>query len=166
MVEENVFMGMHTIHNVAEDIVFEVNLFRKQIDVKFKIYHAKEDDSMPLESGQSTPNQDKRAAEVAKDRWESYRFQIPFSQLGQILEYGPRISEESRTLLISLPSPPLFWRELFNVASSHDPTANYWSSFDKWFRQTGIAFDQVDRSTSPVSLKQKNPIIDTGLYSN
>ncbi|KAI5846534.1 RNA dependent RNA polymerase-domain-containing protein [Morchella snyderi] len=169
MVEENVFMGMHTIHNVAEDIVFEVNLFRKQIDVKFKIYHAKEDGSIsyetPLESGQSTPNQDKRAAEAAKDRWESYRFQIPFSQLGQILEYGPRISEESRTLLISLPSPPLFWRELFNVASSHDPTANYWSSFDKWFRQTGIAFDQVDRSTSPVSLKQKNPIIDTGRWT-
>lgn len=163
-------MGMHTIHNVAEDIVFEVNLFRKQIDVKFKIYHAKEDYSnlreTPLESGESVTSQDERVAEPAKDRWESYRFQIPFSQLGQILEYGPRISEESRSLLISLPSPPLFWRELFSVALSHDHRASYWSSFDRWFRQTGIAFDQVDRSRSPVSLRQKNPIIDTGLYSN
>lgn len=147
----------------TDEVTFEVNFRYKQVDVIFNINIAKEA-VMPISTTNPKEQVEKEDSELEqKSRRESYRFRIPFAHLGTILEQGPVISEGNRTLLISLPSPPIFWRKLHNVANSHDHKARYWTTRDMWFRQTGIAFDPLLRSRLPISLKQTLPIIDTGL---
>lgn len=162
MTEPNVMVAMYST-NDTDKVTFEVNLFRKQVDVIFDIYIKEEE--TPSDLGLSGPKELEEEAEKQEQngRRESYRFRIPFAHLSQILEQGPVISQGNRVFLISLPSPPLFWRKLHSVAKSHDHNANYWSSWDMWFRQTGIAFDPLRRSKLPISLRQDLPIIDTGL---
>lgn len=165
MIEPNSMVAMYTTGN-TDEVTFEVNLHFKQIDVIFNINLAKEETTPgpttnPKGKEKQTKKQDPELEQGS--RRESYRFRIPFAHLGAILEQGPVISEKNRTILISLPSPPIFWRKLHNVANSHDHKAKYWTTMDMWFRQTGISFDPLLRSRLPISLKQTLPIIDTGL---
>lgn len=164
MIEPNSMVAMYTTGD-TDEVTFEVNLYYKQVDVIFNINLAKEVTSGSTanleENGEKTEKQDSEPEQ--KNRRESYRFRIPFAHLGTILEQGPVISEKNRTILISLPSPPIFWRKLYNVGNSHDPKARYWTTRDMWFRQTGIAFNPLGGAKLPISLKQTLPIIDTGL---
>lgn len=153
--------AMYTTDN-TDEVTFEVNLYYKQVDVIFNINLAKEA-VMPVSTNPKEQVEKQDSELEQKSKRESYRFRIPFAHLRTILEQGPVISERNRTLLISLPSPPIFWRKLHNVAKSHDHKARYWTTRDMWFRQTGIAFDPLLRSRLPISLKQTLPIIDTGL---
>lgn len=166
MIEQNSMVAMYTTDE-TDDITFEVNLYRKQVDVTFNIYLAKEE-IPPGSELLPGPDEGEVQAENPESeqagRRESYRFRIPFARLSQLMEQGPLISEKDRVFLISLPSPPLFWRKLNLVANSHDHTANFWTTWDMWFRQTGIAFDPLRRSKLPISLRQPLPIIDTGLW--
>lgn len=167
MIEPNSMVAMYTTGDMDE-VTFEVNLHYKQVDVIFNINLAKEvtPESADLkDKDEQVEKQDpgQQDSEREGNRRESYRFRIPFSHLATILEQGPVISEANRIIVISLPSPPLFWRKLHNVANSHDHRARYWSTRDMWFRQTGIAFDPLLRSRLPISLKQTLPVIDTGL---
>lgn len=167
MIEPNSMVAMYTTGD-TDEVTFEVNLYYKQVDVIFNINLAKEvvtsgSTANLRENGEQVEKQDSELE--MKNRRESYRFRIPFAHLGTILEQGPVISEKNRTILISLPSPPIFWRKLHNVANSHDFKARFWTTRDMWFRQTGIAFDPLLRSRLPISLKQTLPIIDTGLWS-
>lgn len=164
-------MAMYTTRDMDE-ITFEVNLFRKQIDVIFKIYLKKQGCTSGSKSPTSSKSkedlmdEEKLESEQEGGKWESYRFRVPFAHLGKILEQGPVVSDTDRVFLISLPSPPLFWRKLHNVARSHEG-GSYWTSWDMWFRQTGIDYNPQLRSCAPISLSQSVPIIiDTGLSPN
>lgn len=161
MIQPNSMVAMYTTGD-TDEVTFEVNFRYKQVDVIFNIDLAKEA-VMPVSTNPKEQVEKEDSELGQKSKRESYRFRIPFAHLGTILEQGPVISERNRTLLISLPSPPIFWRKLHNVANSHDHKARYWTSRDMWFRQTGIAFDPLLRSRLPISLKQTLPIIDTGL---
>lgn len=165
MIEPNSMVAMYTTGK-TDDVTFEVNLYFKQVDVMFNINLARGEATFgstanPKGKGKQAEKQDPELER--ENRRESYRFRIPFAHLGAILEQGPIISGADRTILISLPSPPMFWRKLHNVANSHDHRAKYWTIQDMWFRQTGIALDPLLRSRLPISLKQALPIIDTGL---
>lgn len=163
MIEPKSMVAMYTTED-TDEVTFEVNLHFKQVDVIFNINLAKEEatpgsTTNPKGKEKQTEKQDPELEQ--ESRRESYRFRIPFAHLGAILEQGPVISEKNRTIIISLPSPPIFWRKL-PVRMSHDHKAKYWTSMDMWFRQTGISLNR-HRSKPPISLKQTLPIIDTGL---
>jgi RNA-dependent RNA polymerase len=97
------------------------------------------------------------------DRVNQFMFTIPFAQLQRISQVN--IDELQFALIITLDSPPQFFRKRLNLSSSHSREALTWSEFDCWFRQTDIVYDPRQVKDTAVALNtQVAPVIDLGEF--
>ncbi|KKY20896.1 putative rna-directed rna polymerase (sad-1) [Phaeomoniella chlamydospora] len=103
---------------------------------------------------------------ITAGRLSQYRLQIPMEQLEKIFQ----VSHDDKTLsfIISLKTPPHFYRMYANVSETHTEDANIWRECFRWFRQTDIEATkehQETRNILPVDLKQTRASIKLGRWT-
>ena len=98
------------------------------------------------------------------DRKNKYMFQIPFTQLKKI--YRVDLSNAMVALIISLDSPPAFYRRRGDEKSCHSNETLLWTDFDSWYRQTDIVYDPYQLANATVALHKEQPVIDIGMYND
>ena len=72
------------------------------------------------------------------------------------------MDDGSMSLLITLDSPPQYYRKREDPAAGHAPDNSTWSEFDTWYRQTDIVYDPFSLATAKVALHKDVPVIDIG----
>lgn len=168
--QEDTMVPMFTTAD-QDEASLEVDLYRRTLDIVFKIWlkrdtsadanprqeDVEEGDGDYDDDGNNTPKNE------PIERFERYRFRIPFIHLEQLIEVETS-STSGRAFLIDLPSAPFFWRKLHDPRLSIDDRVKFWTSWNAWFRQTSITFDNSARMGLPVSLEQRGQTINIGLY--
>ena len=96
------------------------------------------------------------------DRKNKFMFQIPFAQLKKI--YRVDLNNSMIALVISLDSPPSFFRKREDEKSCHSNENLLWSEFDSWYRQTDIVYDPFKLVNATVALHKEQPVIDIGMH--
>jgi RNA-dependent RNA polymerase len=97
------------------------------------------------------------------DRKNKFMFQIPFTQLKKI--YRVDMNNSMIALVVSLDSPPAFFRKKADEKSCHSNENLVWTEFDSWWRQTDVVYDPYRLATAPVALHKEQPVIDIGTYA-
>jgi hypothetical protein len=132
-----------------QKISLQLNIFRREfLDIHF-----------PLDMSSFKPSTS-RPSEVKKE--VSYRFVInlvDIQSLKKVKHDGGIFS-----LIISLDSPPRFFRRFNNVASSHAPNSRRWNGWDAWYRQTDVVSDPSSLKKEALTLRKPNAIIDLGQF--
>ncbi|KAF4632504.1 hypothetical protein G7Y89_g5632 [Cudoniella acicularis] len=159
MVEHNFMMPLQTIfphQNMPKDLSFIVDLVRKRIAVEFTV---------PFRDPRSQGEPDHIAEyELGEyDRNNKYMFQVPFDQL--TLLHRVNINPRTFGLVISLDSPPQFYRKRMDERASYSEENLIWSAFDLWFRQTDIVYDPYALQRAPIALHKERPVIDIGRWT-
>ncbi|KAK6331013.1 hypothetical protein TWF718_003204 [Orbilia javanica] len=153
MIHETTMMSMFAVEASEKgvwkkplDIVFQVDLSRKQLEIRFGL-------RFDASGGQ-------------KRREEKYRLRIPFVALEGLYETTPvGQNESSRSIMIPLQYPPHVWRQLFDFSRTHSPDNPHWSEWDTWFRQTDIVENISELLTEPLAIRKKKPTIDIGRWT-
>lgn len=148
-----------------DSVTLEVDLHHRALDVVFKIGLARNQSNPPTEpaaTGDETGSLGD--TESAAEKVEHYRFQIPFSHLGRLLEVKEPSSTTGRVFVITAQSVPRFWRKFKDPLKTIALGTKHWDIRSCWFRQTGISFENRTRASLPVSLKQSDQIINIGLF--
>lgn len=147
----NLMMSLCTVLPTLEhDINFRVNLLHHEISVEFML------DIRDPRTSRSTA----KDAHVGKDdREERFRFRIPFSQLDVIETVES--ADDKLVLLISLETPPKFFKKL-DAAGLHDEKTARWCENDSWYRQTDIVYAYRSLKKAPLCLNKTRPVIDIG----
>jgi RNA-dependent RNA polymerase len=99
----------------------------------------------------------------AYERKNKYMFQIPFSELHKIYRVG--LSDSVIALVMTLESPPAFYRKREDEKSCHSKDNLLWTEFDTWYRQTDIVYDPYRLTNATVALHKERPVIDIGMYA-
>lgn len=173
MYKENQMMVMHTAGQDCK-VVYEVDLHRKCIRIFFEV-HFINDGTSSSSSAESSPGGEEHTGEPDVEvhrkgnRVDKFKFEVPFIHLEHFLECQNADDPHQKSYIIPLACPPKYFRQLKDWKRSMEPASgkdqpNYWSIHDVWMRQTGIEYDMVAPKSSPVSLKQKKPVIDIGKY--
>ena len=137
----------------SDDILFMVDLQKLRIVAKFK-YEFKD----PRHGGRRTDSRD----QIGKhDRVNSYQMQIPFGQIKMIKKLDYQNKNFFR-LLISLESPPQFYRKMQGADAGHAPESLMWTEWDTWYRQTDIVYNPFLLPTAKIALHKEQPEIDIG----
>ncbi|CAL3968152.1 unnamed protein product [Diplocarpon coronariae] len=97
------------------------------------------------------------------NRVNKYMFQIPFSQLKMIRRMD---SDAKFSLIISLDSPPLFFRRLEETRGTHSDVSLQWKAWDTWYRQTDIVLDPRSLQKQKVTLPKSQALIDIGRWTS
>jgi RNA-dependent RNA polymerase len=154
MYDKTTMMGMYRVQSAPQaEIQFRQNMRHQELVVEFQI---KIQDPRPVESSKNNSLHGKY------NRTETLKYTIPFSQLGVIHRVGS--DEDKIALLISLETPPRFFRK-WNEVNTHEDGSNYWNQNDAWYRQTDIVYNPNILKSSPLTLKKTVPIIDIGRHS-
>lgn len=95
------------------------------------------------------------------DRHNQYMFQIPFDQLTKIRKFN--LNGEAFALIISVESPPLYFRKRQDQFAGHTKENLQWSEWDTWYRQTDIVYDPCILQEETIALHKDRPVIDIGL---
>ncbi|RPB04079.1 RdRP-domain-containing protein [Choiromyces venosus 120613-1] len=171
--QEDTMIPMFTTTD-TDEASLEVDLHRRALDIVFKIWLEK-DNSTSTSTNQlqeeskevdEYDDDDNNTSRKLTDRYERYRFRIPFSHLEQLIEVETSsTSGPGRAFVIDLPSAPFFWRKLHDPLLSIDDRMKFWTSWNAWFRQTSIAFDNSKRNGLPVTLEQRGGIINIGRWT-
>jgi RNA-dependent RNA polymerase len=148
----NAMMEMHKAQARTRNIVFKVDLLRSRIVVAFQVSLSNPETHLHPAHGPS------RLGEL--DRINKYMFTIPFGQLQNIDRI--QVNERQWALVISLDSPPQFFRQRLDPRASHSAETLTWSEFDTWYRQTDIVYDPRELKNAVVSLKKELPVVDIG----
>lgn len=154
MLKENIHMPMCTLFSSkADDLTFTVDLLRKRIMVDFQV-HFKDPRSM----GTHDPRADHSIGYL--DRINRFRFELPFGLLNtiKVTEDG----DEEFSFLISLDSPPRFFKKLVEERKTHSSGVSSWSEHDTWWRHTDIVYDPYRLKVTRVALTKERPVIDIG----
>jgi RNA-dependent RNA polymerase len=156
MVEPNSMMSMEMIRAVPqEELSFVVDIQRNRIVVTFTV-------TFKDPRSQGDPSYVSNSAPGAYDRKNKHMFQIPFSQLKTIQRYN--VTEDRVSLIISLDSPPAFYRKREIHEDCHSAENLLWTEFDTWYRQTDIVYDPYRLQTATVTTLHKDkPVIDIGM---
>jgi RNA-dependent RNA polymerase len=153
MFEESVMMRMRHVPSLSRnDLKFDVDLIRNRICIKFQL----EVVAFPVKQQPITP---KGAPKEILSQAERYMFQIPFGQLQRI--YRVKVSETQWALVVSLDSPPQFYRRR-PIESSHSDDLLVWGEFDAYYRQTDIVYDRNRLKTAAITLHKELAEIDIG----
>lgn len=155
--EETVMACRRIQQSPMEPIEFKVDLRRRRLTVKFNVsfidprLQGVEDFKTDVKVGQN-------------DRVNLYMFQIPFENLKSIknLDYEQLYIQDYFGLVISLDSPPPYYRKQIGATAGHAPGNLTWSEFDTWYRQTDVDYDPYRLNYTKVSLHKEHPEIDTG----
>ncbi|KAK6496464.1 hypothetical protein TWF481_002481 [Arthrobotrys musiformis] len=153
MVHETTMMSMYAVEASERgvwkkplDILFQVDLSRKQLDIRFGLRFD--------------------AIGGRKRRQEKYRMRIPFVALQSLYETTTDAENgTSCSILIPLQYPPHVWRQLFDFSRTHNDDDPHWSEWDTWFRQTDIVENPDDLITEPLAIRKKKPTIDIGRWT-
>lgn len=149
----NTIMGMYNAKRLSRNgTIFKIDLLRSRIVITFEV--SLTDPATRLNSANGPP----RSGEL--DRINRYMFTIPFGQLQKLDRV--QVSENQWALVMSLDSPPQFFRKRLDATASHSSSALTWSEFDTWYRQTDIVYDPRQLENAVVSLKKELPVIDIG----
>ena len=153
MLDETTMMKMCTSFPTSNArIKFCQNMLRREITVEFPV-HIQDPRKVHV---------DNTAFNMGRyNRIEYFRFCIPFSQPKMIHE----IQTEAKTLglLISLPTPPRFFKQI-DKTQSHDDAAKFWKDNDAWYRQTDVVYDPNQLKKKPLTLQKMKPVIDLGKF--
>lgn len=126
---------------VCQDLTFEVDLKKLRISASFDVFFSK---------GETF------------NRINRYMLQIPFASLGKIQRMDIK-EKNTFGLLISLMSPPQFFRKSGDDKAGHTGENLRWSEWDSWYRQTDIVYNGPALRSKEVSLnKKEDPVIDIG----
>ena len=156
MVDPYSMMQMQTMKSIpGHEFSFVVDLRRNRIVVYFTVEFVD-----PRSLGNTSFRSNASISE--HDRKNRYMIEIPFSQLNTIRQTD--LSNNMASLIISLESPPAFYRRREALESSHSEEILVWTEFDAWFRQTDIIYDPYMLTTSIVTTNKDNPVIDIGNY--
>ena len=154
MLDDITMMKMCTIFpNFETEIAFRQNSLHREITVEFPMRIL---DPRTNQGNHGGPSMGRH------DRAECFRFCIPFSQMKTIHRIG--MEENKMVLLISLPTPPKFFK-LIDKAQSHDDTAKFWRDRDAWYRQTDVVYDPSHLKKKALTLQKTKPIIDLGRWT-
>ena len=154
MIDPLSMMVMHTSRAKAmRKIKFRLKMLYRSIEVEFPVYIPNSLPSGRAQLGSSVDDQ--------RSREETFCFRIPFSQLKVIYEVPAK--DNMIMLLISLDTPPAYYREL-DGRDTHDSESRYWTEDDAWYRQTDIVCSPAELRTRPVALRKPKPIIDIGRF--
>ena len=152
MLNQTTMMNMRTLLPTRENgIKFSMDMYHKNISVEFPIH------VVDPRATASDPNMQRGK----HDRTELFRFRIPFTQLKVIHRVAGQ--EHKFILLISIETPPKFFKQL-DPAKSHDDRAATWGDNDAWYRQTDLVYVPNGLKKSPLTWKKTNPIIDLGKH--
>jgi RNA-dependent RNA polymerase len=156
MVDPQAMMPMHSVLPLQEDLTFVVDLLRNRIVASFNVHF--ED---PRIKGASDYVSKSKIAEY--NRVNRYMFQIPFGQLEKIqrMDLNPKVF----ALVITLDSPPQYYRKREDETAGHAKGNVMWSEFDTWYRQTDLVYDPYRLQTAKVTLHKERPVIDIGMSS-
>jgi RNA-dependent RNA polymerase len=152
MHSHNTMMEMHKSQSRTRNTVFKIDLLRSRIVVTFQVSLSDPETHFHSARGPSRPGE--------LDRTNKYMFTIPFGQLQNIDRV--QVNERQWALVISLDSPPQFFRQRLDPRASHMAGNLTWSEFDTWYRQTDIVYDPRRLENAVVSLKKELPVIDIG----
>lgn len=148
-------MKMHDAQSLSKnDIIFQIDLLRSRITVTFKVLFRNSVMHLHSTEGQTRPGE--------LDRINTFMFRIPFGQLQKLDRI--QVNDTQWALVISLDSPPQFFRKRLDPKASHTKDALTWSEFNTWFRQTDIVYDPRRLEHAIVSLEKESPVIDIGWF--
>lgn len=140
-------MCMHSIcGNEHKHVTFTVKLHRREIVMEFPVEHP-----------------ERRGAKYDRDL-DRVKFEIPFRELRVISEIDNVHGE--RSLVISLPSPPAFFRKMVNLDATHND-GRRWNEQMTWARQTEIIEPNKAKSRAagpkgPLTFRNERAMIDIG----
>ncbi|XMA14761.1 hypothetical protein WAI453_007552 [Rhynchosporium graminicola] len=95
------------------------------------------------------------------DRINQYQFHIPFSQLTKIKKL--ELNDAAFALIISVESPPMYYRKRESKEAGHSRENLMWSEWDTWYRQTDIVYDPYVLQKETITLHKDQPVIDIGM---
>jgi RNA-dependent RNA polymerase len=156
MVGPKAVMPLHTLQGAKRNVAFTVDLLHNRIvahfDVEFQDLRRKGD--LHLES----------TDEINRlNRVNKYMFQVSFSQITSIGQFN--IDNNSFELVLSLESPPPFFRKRTDDEAGHADENLVWSEFDTWYRQTDVVYDPNRLHRTKITLHKEKPVIDIGNHS-
>ncbi|KAE9370524.1 RdRP-domain-containing protein [Stipitochalara longipes BDJ] len=156
MINPHSMMPMHSVTPIQEDLTFVVDLLHNRVVVSFNVRFQD-----PRSSGATDYASNSRVAEY--NRVNRYMFQIPFGQLQKIqrMNLNPHVF----ALVITLDSPPQYFRKRVDETAGHAQGSQIWSEFDTWYRQTDIVYDPYRLQTAKVTLHKERPAIDIGRWT-
>ncbi|KAL2065406.1 hypothetical protein VTL71DRAFT_3076 [Oculimacula yallundae] len=97
------------------------------------------------------------------NRINQYQFHIPFGQLTKIKKLD--LNESHFALIISVESPPMYYRKRENAHAGHSNGNPVWSEWDTWYRQTDIVYDPYVLQKEKIALHKDRPVIDIGRWT-
>jgi RNA-dependent RNA polymerase len=163
MFDRSTMMGMFCATARQEaGISFELNLLRRLIDIQFQVEFTSPE-ALDISTSPLTEQPAKEPPAGNRNRTERYRFRIPLAQLQRVHEV--QTDEKTRALVITLDTPPNFYRKAHQIELSHEEGSKYWMEWDCWFRQTDIVYDHRSLVKAAVALRKAMPIIDIGMTS-
>jgi RNA-dependent RNA polymerase len=153
MLDLETMMIMESINAVpGDELSFTVNLLRNKIVTSFMV-----DFKDPRGRAEAS------YVETHLRRKNKYSFEVPFAQLKMIERVV--LSNSQIALVISLDSPPTFFRKREDEKACHSNDNLLWTDSDTWFRQTDIVWDPYRLSNDVVTLHKERPVIDIGMSS-
>jgi RNA-dependent RNA polymerase len=154
MINPQSMMPMHSVTPIQEDLTFVVDLLRNRIVASFNVHFQD-----PRSNGATDYLSNSKVAEY--NRVNRYMFQVPFGQVEKIqrMDLNPQVF----ALVITLDSPPQFYRKREDEKAGHADGSLIWSDFDTWYRQTDIVYDPYRLQTAKVTLHKERPVIDIGM---
>lgn len=158
MVDPQSMMSMETIRAIpGDELSFVVDLRRNRIVVTFMVEFVD-----PRSRGDTSYVSDTDISSF--DRKNKYMFEIPFAQLKTI--HRVDLSDDVTSLIVSLASPPAFYRKREAQEGCHSRENLLWTEFDAWYRQTDIVYDPYILQTATVTTLHKDkPVIDIGRWT-
>lgn len=152
MFDQSTMMNMRTVLPTREKgIRLRMDMFHKELSVEFPMH---------IVDPRTTSNQS-NMQRGKYDRTELFQFRIPFTQLKllhQLVGQGQKL-----TLLISMETPPKFFKQL-DPSKSHDDTAVTWGESDSWYRQTDLVYVPNGLRKASLTWRKTSPIIDLGKH--
>jgi RNA-dependent RNA polymerase len=164
MIAPKLVMPMHSVRPIRGngsinryDLSFVVDLNRRRIETTFNV---------EFKDHRSERSTDYDSAHPVGhyDRINKFKFWIPFDQLQKVERV--KLDDGGFALVISLDSPPPFYRKREDEKSCHSDETCQWSEFDTWFRQTDIVYDPYRLQRATVTLHKERPVIDIGIVPN
>ncbi|KAH8802793.1 RNA dependent RNA polymerase-domain-containing protein [Xylogone sp. PMI_703] len=150
-------MPMRTVEaDGTRDIFFTIDLEKKKLVVNFKIMTrvtTNSSDTLAKEHGSSGADLERRR----------YFFEVPLTQIKTI--YRVDLDSKKFYLLISVESPPMYFRKSNDDQSSHQPDSAIWTEFESWYRSTAITLNPQKLQDMPLSLHNEEAVIDIGRWT-
>ena len=147
-------MPMHSVTPLQDELTFVVDLLRNRVVASFNVRF--ED---PRSSGTTDYVSKSKVKEY--NRVNRYMFQIPFGQLEKIQRMD--LTPDVFALVLTLDSPPQYYRKRVDETAGHAEGSQIWSEFDTWYRQTDIVYDPYRLQTAKVTLHKERAVIDIGM---